>query len=472
MQRKFKAAATLAAVGLVAILAGCSSSASTPTSTNAAASSDRGKTITVWSLNEQPNRLAIAKTAAAKFTAKTGIKVKLVGVNEDQFPQLLTTAAAAGTLPDVVGALPLADVRTMSGNDLDNTKAEAQIVSNLDAKTFSQAALKYTRSGSTQLSVPSDGYPITLMYRKDIFAKAGLTAPTTYSEVLADAKKLNSPSMAGFVGGDSASTDFTQSTFEWLALANGCELVNSKGKVTLDSTACQSSFSFYGNLIKKYSIPGANDSTASKTAYMGGKAAMTIWSSFLLPEMAGLDNSIMPTCPQCTTDPGFIAKNTGFVTSLKGPDSKTAATAGDVTSWVVSSTAQASASEAYVEYMMSTGYTSWLSQAPEGMFPTRNGTTTDPTEYSTAWKKLPTGIDHPTPLDSLYSDSDLAAMQNSVNTFSRWGFSQGQGDLVGSILTSLPIPQAIAAMKNGTVTPKGAAAQAQAAVVAVQNSLK
>jgi multiple sugar transport system substrate-binding protein len=472
MQRKYKAAVAVAAFGLVAALTGCSASGSTPTATASGTASDAGKTITVWSLNEQPNRLAIAQAAATKFTAKTGIKVKLVGVNEDQFPQLLTTAAAAGTLPDVVGALPLADVRTMSGNDLDNTAAAAQIIADLNPKTFTSSALAYTKSGKSQLSVPSDGYPITLMYRKDLFAKAGLSAPTTYAEVLADAKKLNSSSLAGFVGGDSASTDFTQSTFEWIALANGCQMVNSKGKVTLDSAACQKAFSFYGNLIKNYSIPGANDSTASKTAYMGGKAAMTIWSSFLLPEMAGLDTAIMPTCPQCAADPEFIAKNTGFVTSLKGPDSKTAVKAGEVTSWVVSSTAQVSASKAFIEYMMSTGYTTWLSQAPEGMFPTRTGTVADPTEFTTAWKKLPTGINHPTALDSLYPASVLDSLQSSVNTFSRWGFSQGQGNLVGSSLTSLPIPQAIAALKNGTVTAKGAAEQAQAAVTALQASLQ
>ncbi|MCU1412978.1 MAG: bicyclomycin resistance protein [Microbacteriaceae bacterium] len=470
MERKYKMVAVVVAFGLAAGLAGCSATASTPKASTAA--SDKGKTITVWSLNEQPNRLAIAQAAAAKFTAKTGIKVKLVGVNEDQFPQLLTTAAAAGTLPDVVGALPLADVRTMSANQLDNTKAEAQIISDLGAKTFSASALTYTRSGSTQLSVPSDGYPISLMYRKDLFAKAGLSAPKTYADVLADAKKLNSSTMAGFVGGDSASTDFTESTFEWLALANGCQLVNSKGTVTLDSKSCQDAFSFYGNLIKNYSIPGANDSTASKTAYMGGKAAMTIWSSFLLPQMAGLDNAIMPTCAQCATDPGFIAKNTGFVTSLRGPDSSTSAQAGDVTSWVVSSTAQASAAKTFVEYMMSTGYLTWLSQAPEGMFPTRNGTAADPTLYSSGWKKLPSGTDRPTALGSLYSSADLLNLQNSVNSFSRWGFSQGQGSLVGSILTSLPIPQAIASLKNGNISAKGAASQAQAAVVAVQNSLK
>ena len=53
------------------------------------------------------------------------LHVKLTGVNEDQFPQLITAAAAGGTLPDVVGALPLAAVRTMSSNDRSSSRRAA-----------------------------------------------------------------------------------------------------------------------------------------------------------------------------------------------------------------------------------------------------------------------------------------------------------------------------------------------------------
>ena len=465
MQRKNRYAALAIAVAVAATLAGCSSGGST-------SSSDKGQTITVWSLNQQPDRLAKARASSAAFTKKTGIKVKVVGVNEDQFPQLLTTNAAAGTLPDIVGELPIGDVRTMSGNDLVNTSAAAKVVSDLGAKTFSQAALQYTQDKGKQVAVPSDGFPLSLIYRKDLFAKAGLSAPKTYADVLADAKALNSPSMAGFVAGDSAATSYTQQVFEWVALANGCQLVNKTGKVTIDSKACQDAFSFYGNLTKNYSIPGAIDSTAAKTAYMGGKSAMTLWASFILPEMAGLDKDIMPTCPQCTKDPEFIAKNSGFVTTLQGPDASKPAEGGDVTTWVISSTAKESASEKYVEYMMNDGYLSWLNQAPDGMFPARNGTATDPEKFAKGWQNLEDGVDVHKKLSEIYSADDLANWQKSVNGFSRWGFTQGQGDLLGAILTQLPIPKAIAALTNGDVSGPGAAAQAKAAVQGIQNSLK
>jgi multiple sugar transport system substrate-binding protein len=180
----------------------------------------------------------------------------------------------------------------------------------------------------------------------------------------------------------------------------------------------------------------------------------------------------MPTCPECTKDPQFIAKNSGFVTALQGPDSTTPAAGGDVTTWVVSSTAQTTASEKYVEYMMGDGYLSWLNQAPDGMFPARNGTASDPQKFAKGWQNLEDGVDTHEKLSQIYSAADLTAWQNSVNTFSRWGFTQGQGDLLGAILTQLPIPKAIAALTNGDVNGPGAASQAQSAVVGIQNSLK
>jgi multiple sugar transport system substrate-binding protein len=211
MLRKRGPLAVLAAVGLIAVIAGCTS-----TSTNSSSSGSK-KAITVWSLEEQPDRLAKAQADADAFTKETGIKVKLVGVNEDQFPQLITAAAASGTLPDVVGALPLAAVRTMSGNDLVNSDATADVIKSLGASTFSKASLALTKDGDKQVAVPSDGFPLSIIYRKDVFAKAGLSAPKTWDDLLADAKKLNSPDMAGFVAGDSPSTSYTQQIFEWLA---------------------------------------------------------------------------------------------------------------------------------------------------------------------------------------------------------------------------------------------------------------
>ena len=62
--------------------------------------------------------------------------------------------------------------------------------------------------------MPSDGWVQLLVYRKDLFDKAGLRPPTTYDDVAPAAKALNEPGVAGFVGANIAGDAFTQQTFE------------------------------------------------------------------------------------------------------------------------------------------------------------------------------------------------------------------------------------------------------------------
>ena len=61
---------------------------------------------------------------------------------------------------------------------------------------------------------------------------------------------------------------------------------------------------------------GAQDVDTTRATYFAGKAAMVIWSSFILDELAGLRDDAAPSCPQCAADPRFLVDNTGIVTAL------------------------------------------------------------------------------------------------------------------------------------------------------------
>lgn len=463
MMSKKSAVAAISAIGLVATLASCS--AETDPSSDASS-------ITVWTLEEQPDRLAKAQAAADDFTEATGIEVELVGANEDQFPQLITAAAAAGDLPDVVGALPLSATRTMSSNGLVNSEAMAAVIESLGADTFSPASLDLTQDDGEQIAVPSDGFPLSVIYRKDLFEEAGLPAPETYEDLLNAAQTLDSPEIAGFVAGNSPSTGYTQQVFEFIALANGCELVDDEAQVTIDSPECIEAFDFYGDLVENYTVPGAMDSTATKTTYMAGQAAITVWASFIFDEMAGLVNDALPTCPECTEDPQFIAKNSGIITSFSGPSGSGPVSGGELTSWVITADAAADPAAQFVEYFMSDGYIQWLSQAPEGKFPTRLGTAEDPELFIDGWSELESGVDTKAKLSDIYTADNLAALQVGVDNFSRWGFTQGQGDLLGAVLAELPVPKAVASLASGEVDGAGAASQVKSAVESIQDSLQ
>lgn len=64
--------------------------------------------IKIWIEEDLPDRVAATKKIVAAYTAKTGAQVDVVSISEDEFNQLLTTSAAAGDLPDVIGGVPAA----------------------------------------------------------------------------------------------------------------------------------------------------------------------------------------------------------------------------------------------------------------------------------------------------------------------------------------------------------------------------
>jgi multiple sugar transport system substrate-binding protein len=453
---------SVAAVGATVLLAACGGGDT--------GGSEEGDPLTVWTLENLPDRLAVQEEIAAAFTGSSGVEVELVAVDPNQFNQLLISSAAAGRLPDVIGALPLAGVQLLATNELVDRELTAGVVEGLGAGTFSEHALELTPDGDAQVAVPSDGWAQMLVYRKDLFDAAGLAAPETYDDILAAAQELDSPELAGFVGATVPNDAFTQQTFEHLALGNGCQLVDDAGEVTIDSDACVGSFAFYDQLISDYSVTGAQDVDTTRAAYFAGQSAMVVWSSFILDEMAGLRADALPTCPECAADPAFLARNSGVVTAISGPDGDRPAQFGEIVSWAVTADAQPAAAD-FVTYMMEDGYEQWIGFSPEGKVPTRQGTAEEPTRFIDAWATLPAGVDTKAPLTDFYPAEVLDALRNAPDSISPWGIPQGQGALIGASLGELPVPQAIAAMTGGEVDPSGAAQQAAEALREIASSV-
>ncbi|SDR24182.1 ABC transporter substrate-binding protein [Thermostaphylospora chromogena] len=449
-----KATAALAAVLLAVTLAACGGD-----------SEDQTGAITVWTEENLPDRMNAQKAVIADFTRETGIRVELVGVAEDQFSQLVTSAAAAGTLPDVIGALPLASVREMEAADLLDTETPGRIVQSLGRDSFSARALELVSTDGTLLAVPSDGWAQLILYRKDLFEKAGLEPPDTYERLRTAAERLNGDGMAGITLGIAPRDPFTAQSFEHIALANGCELVDGSGNVTLDSPQCVRAFQFYSDLIRDHSVKGAQNLDSTRATYFSGKAAMTVWSSFILDELAGLRNDTLPSCAECRTDRGWLAENTGVVTALRGPDASEPAQYGEIVSWAIPREADTEAAERFVTYMMDEGYERWIGMAPEGKFPTR-------TMFRDRWASLPAGVDDKRPLSEVYPAEVIDALRTGTDSFDRWGIPQGQGKLAGAIMGELPVPKALAAVVNGSQTPQAAAARAKADVETIKRGIR
>ena len=474
MGHRALAAATVMAVLLAACGEGTPSAApggSGATESQPAGSAGAEGVITFWTAEDNAERVAATQAIVDRFTAESGIDVEVVAIAEDQLQAQITAASAAGTLPDVYGALSLGFVHSLAAEDFVDAAANQAVVDALGSDTFSPRALELVTVNGELVGVPSDAWAQILVYRKDLFDAAGLAEPNTYDAILAGAQALNKDGVAGIVAATGPADTFTQQTFEYFALANGCQLTDDAGNITLNSQACIDAFSFYTDLITNGSVPGVQDADTTRAAYFAGDAAMIVWSSFLLDELAGLRNDALPTCDECASDPLYLANNSGIVTAVSGP-SGAPTQFGEQVSFVIGSDADTAAAQQFVEFMMSDGYVDWLALAPEGKFPTRLGTADNPTEYTDAWGTLPTGVDTKQPLGEIYPEDVVTRLTESANTMNRWGFPQGQGALVGPILVELPVPENLAEALDGSVSPEEAAANAQADVEEIAASIR
>jgi multiple sugar transport system substrate-binding protein len=470
-EKELRRSRLLAGVALAAMLAvvGCGGDGGeTDTGSEGGAAEDNA--LTIWTTEDQADRVAAQQKIMDAWAQKSGATVKLTAVAEDQLTTVITSAAAADDLPDAIAALSLNGVNQLRTDDLLDTEAAKEIMDGLGADTFQKRTLELTSADGEQLAIPSDGWAQLLFYRSDLFEAAGLAEPKTYDDIQQAAKTLNKGRTAGIVAATAPSDSFTQQTFEWVALANGCQLVDDAGNVTLNSPQCVEAFNFYGPMMKDSSVPGNQDADTTRATYFAGDAAMVIWSSFLLDELAGLRNDALPTCPKCKSDPTWLAENTGVVTNLQGPSGSAPASFGEIVSWSVLNDASPKTKE-LVSYMMSDGYMEWLGIAPEGKVPTRTGTADNPTEYADAWSKLEAGVDKKALLSDIYSPETLQAVGTSLGSFDRWGIPQGQGALAAAVGGQFVVPQALVKMINSGASASDAANESQKAAEGIKQDL-
>ena len=428
-------------------------------------------TITFWSTEVQPARAERTKGIIQRFSEETGINVKLVLVEENSVDSIMAANQAAGTMPDVVFS-GLDYAAAWYGQGVLDADAATAVVEALDPTTFSKGSLSLVETDDGKyMTVPSDGWGQLLIYRQDLFDQLGLKPPTDFDEIRAAAQELEEAGYTGILAGTDPGQVFTQQCFEHFALANGGQLTDAEGNVTLDTPEMVEALAFYTELMRDYG-PGdtATHWLHSRANYFAGEAGMVVWSPFILDEMAGLRDSVLPNCPECADDPAYLAKNSGVVSAFAGP-SGSLAQYGTVSYMGITTGANTEAAQQFVEFWLSEGYLDWVGVAAEGKFPMRRGTPENPTEFLAGWGNLEVGVDKRAPLSDFYSEEVLATIIEGANSFDRWGFGHGQGELAGAVYAELVIPQAVADIIEGAMTPEEAATEMQAAVEEIQAAL-
>ncbi|GAA5200352.1 ABC transporter substrate-binding protein [Microbacterium jejuense] len=454
--------APLAMAAVLGLLAGCS--AGTP-DTDDTSTGEASGSVVFWTPQTTPDRLAAQEAVAAAFTEETGIDVEVVPMAGADQDQALVTGSATGDVPDVI-LHSSSQTGAWTSQGLLDADAATATVDALGLDTFNEHAIDAVTIDDQISAVPSDGWTHLVAYRADLLEQAGVDVPTSVEE-LADAattikEKLGITGLAfGTQAGTASATEGIQSIFQ----SAGCDLVED-GDVTIDSDACTEAAEQFLRL-RDSSVAGDFDVTSARAAYMNGDAAMLLFSTHILDELAGLDEATPATCPECAAQPTFLADNTEFITVLDEDDP---AQYGAILSYGIPTGANTAAAQKYIEYVMSTGYVDTLAVATEGRIPLRNGTADNPTEFIEAWGGLGIGPGQTKTSVDLYGEEFVDSMRDGINSVYLWGMGTPDATLAGLVSSQGVLSGQIEQLYNGVPADEVTAAM-KAAVEEVQAGL-
>ncbi len=410
--------------------------------------------MSFWTTEVEKDRLNTQRDLAADFRRKTDIDIKVIPVQENLLAERVTAAYAARSLPDVI-FLPIDFAVGWAEARILDPVAATEVIEGLGSATFAVGALKLARVPSGYAAVPIDGWGQLLLYRKDLFAAKGLSVPNQWDRIRQAAEDLhNPPSMWGIAVATDPGQVYTQQVFEHVALSNGVRLAGPAGRISLNTPALVQTLNFYRELAS-YTPPGNIDWLRTRMAYLSGRAAMILWSPFILDELTGLrrDQPVIPDVLH--KEAGFLARNTGFVGVIHGPAGS--AQYGQINYLGITRDANAAAAMAWVTFLLNDGYGRWLGMAAEGKLPVRRGTPEAPNRFVEEWSDLKLGVTGDVKISQYYGADVVQQIVAGMDRFDRWGFEAGQGALVARIYALKIIPKILKRFLDGDITAEQAA---------------
>lgn len=410
--------------------------------------------ITFWTTEVEKDRLEIQREIAQAFTAKTGIGLLIIPVQEDLLAERVTAAYAARSLPDVILHPLDFSIGWLEAGILDYQSA-TEVVNHLGKETFAAGPLNLSRIRGGYAAVPIDGWGQFILYRKDLFEKEGLPVPDSWDHILKAAQVLhNPPSLWGFDVATDPGHAYTQQVFEHFALSNGVRLTDPSGKINLDTPGMVRTLEFY-KALARFSPPGNLSWLHTRMDYLSGRAAMIIWSPFILDELSGLrkDQPVLPDIAE--GEAGFLAGNTGFVSMIRGPGGE--AQYGQVNYLGITRDAEKALAKQWAEFLLTDAYLRWLGMAAEGKLPVHKGTRVEPNRFIEGWQELEFGVTTRARIARFYGMDVVATIMSGLEGFDRWGFAGGKGALISKIYGRKVIPEILKRFLDGEVSAKQAA---------------
>ncbi|WP_411431061.1 ABC transporter substrate-binding protein [Paenilisteria weihenstephanensis] len=336
---------------LSAILAACGGSSGS--------ADDKEVTIEFMHSSVEKERLDVIKELVAKFEKENpNIKVKQVPVEEDAFNTKVVTLARSGKLPAVL-EVSQDFAKVMDKDKLIDQDAVKDVIKEVGEDSYYEGALNLVRSenGKSYIGVPLTGWVQGIWYDKKALAAANFEEPKNWNDILTIAKHFTNKANKKYgIAIPTAEGAMAEQAFSQFALSNEANVLDAKGNITIDTKEMNQALTFYQEL-SKYTMPGSNDVTEIKDAFMNGTAPMAMYSTYILPAVF------------TDGDPS----NVGFII----PEEKEKAVYGTVSALALSDgldDAQKDAGKKFVEFLSKPeNQTKWVLMSPGGAQPVNKG---------------------------------------------------------------------------------------------------
>lgn len=351
---KFKIMGVALIFGLSIALSACSGGSDK-------AGTDENITIEFMHSSVEQERLAVINKLVDKFEKENpAIKIKQVPVQEDSYNTKIITLASAGKLPAVL-EVGQDYAKVMDKEQLIDKEAVTKTLEKSGKTDFYDGALKLVtpEDGKGYTGIPISGWVQGIWFNKEMLASKGFEEPKTWDDVLKVAKAFtDSGSKKYGIALPTVEGGFSEQAFSQFALSNDANVLDGKGKLDMNKKSMKEALTYYKELAR-YTMPGSNDTTEVKDAFMNGTTPMAVYSTYILPSVHAEGD----------------ADNIGFAI----PQQKTKAVYGTVSAITISSgleDAQKEAAEKFTAFLSEPeNMTNWVLMSPGGAQPVNKAVT-------------------------------------------------------------------------------------------------
>jgi multiple sugar transport system substrate-binding protein len=410
--------------------------------------------VEFWTTDNEEDRVDTYEAIAARYMAlHPEVDIRIVPIEEGGISQRIATAQAANRLPAIV-RMGVERVAAFAADGILDEDASEAVIASIGEDDFRASPLEMVTDPATgkRAAVPFDGWIQAIWYRGDLFAQAGLAAPTSWDTINAACDTL--PGTGNLLYAITIGTDTSQNyghqVFEQVAISNNAWPFDTAGNVTMNTPEMIEALRFMTDL-QRCSLPGPQYWRGAREAYELDQAGMLFYSTYIMDDL--VEGSGLESGGNVEIPVENLAGKTAFAPKMEGPHGS--ASYGQLVTLGIMQGADPVAQDVVKFFLTGENYQDVLALAPFGKVPVLKSAVE-------GWSAL-------SPYFANYSEDTLAQIANGYDTMQRWLFRPDydatEKAVVGDIEGRLLIPTVLSNIAlEGSMTPETGAAFLQTQV--------